>query len=237
VFALDGHCKWRREILPQYKRNRSQKSSATTGMIDEVVAMLEWVPGMIIRAEEDEADDVIAAHCAAYPTKQHVVLSMDRDLWQLSSSHMVRIVRSTKEPPITPYQIDEDFFTRSPRLVPLSKTIIGDTSDNIPGVRGFARDDLRLILQDMTAPDIDDLVASAKRLDEQQKLKPRTLRLLEESLDHVRQMLRITTLNRSCQYDERINVPDRARLQARFAELACTSLIEKADALYGKESA
>jgi DNA polymerase-1 len=235
VFALDGHCKWRRELLPEYKRNRGQRSSSSAGMMEEVIEVLGMVPGLTIKAQDDEADDVIAAHCAATPTKQHVVFSMDRDLWQLSSSHMIRIIRATKDPPISTYDIDTDFFTRNPRMIPLSKTIIGDTSDNIPGVKGFSREDLRLILQEMTAPDVDDLMNVTARLDEQKKLKPRTLRLLQAHDEHIRRMLQVTTLRRDCRYEGKTNVPDRAALKARLTELACTSLLDRLDTLYGKE--
>lgn len=233
VFALDGKCKWRKEILPEYKGNRSSRGQASSGMVDEVIEVLRMLPGLTIHAPDDEADDVIAAHCAAYPTKQHVVFSMDRDLWQLSHNHLVRVIKSSKEPPISVYQIDEDFFTTNPRLVPLSKAIIGDTSDNVPGVKGFSRDDLRLLLGEMAGPDIDEMLVLAQKLDAAGKFKPRTMRLLTENVQHIRSMMKITTLKRDCKYQEQVNTPDEAGLKKRLTELACNSLIDKLNVFYG----
>lgn len=235
VFALDGHCKWRKEILPEYKGNRGTRANTTTSMMQEVIEVIGWLPGLTVLAPDDEADDVIAAHIAAYPTKQHVVFSMDRDLWQLCHSHMVKVIKSSKEPPISIYQIDEDFFTTNPRLVPLSKALIGDTSDNVPGVKNFSREDLKLILAQMSGPDVDELLVVAKKLDAAEKLKPRTMRLLNENVGHIRSMLSITTLKRNCKYQEHQNQPDEVALKKRLTDLACNSLLEKLVVFYGTQ--
>lgn len=233
VFALDGKCRWRREVLPEYKGNRGSRGSASSGMMEEVIEAVGMLPGLTVYSPDDEADDVIAAHIAAYPTKQHVVFSKDRDLWQLSHNHMVRIISSSKEPPVSIYKIEEDFFTTNPRLVPLSKALIGDTSDNIPGVKGFSRDDLKQLLAQMSTPDVDELLVVGQKLHNAGKLKPRTMRLLTENTQHIRSMLSITTLKRDCKYQEKQNHTDEAALKRRLIDLACNSLIDKLTVFYG----
>jgi len=231
VFAYDGKCTWRNDLLPEYKGTRSSHHSSY--ILDDVKEIASWLPGLTIRAPDDEADDVIAAHVHSV-SKQHVIYSMDRDLWQLARNHIVRIVKATKEPPITIFQISEDFHTINPRMVPLSKAIIGDKSDNIPGVKGFSREDLKLLLTKISTPDVDKLIEAAREADNASRLKPRTLKLLEENADSIKRMLTVATLKRDCKFTSKTNTPNQPALVARLEELACTSLLDKLHIFYGR---
>lgn len=236
VFALDGKCAWRREILPTYKAQRGyvQALVGHHGMIEEVHDVLKCIPGLTIHAPTDEADDVIATHIANNSRKQQYIFSKDRDLWQLMHHHMVRVITSSKDPPITVYQIVDDFHTTNPRLIPLAKALIGDTSDNIPGVKGFSREDLKLILDEMSEPSVDDLVKVTTSLDQRKALKPRTLKLTTDNIPHIKQMLSITTLKADCVYDKIQHKPDKQALDGKLTDAACTSMLEKTNVFFEK---
>jgi 5'-3' exonuclease len=231
VFALEGRCQWRRDLLPTYKANRGQRiGTATT--IQEVGQILGLLPGLTVCSPDNEADDAVAAHTILNPQLQHVIYTSDHDLWQLIAPN-VQVVRATKEDPISIYQIDETFQTTKPQLIPLAKALVGDVSDNVPGVKGFLRQDMHLLFAELDGPDVDQLIEVAHRLDQAGQLKPRTLRLLTQHDEHVRRMLRVTTLNGGCQPIITINQPDRRALQTKLADLAINSLLDKLDTFYG----
>jgi DNA polymerase-1 len=219
-------------LLPEYKANRGHRAHTSDGMMKEVQDIITLLPGQTIVAPDDEADDVIATHIALNARKQQYIFTKDRDLWQLMHHHMVRVITSSKDPPVTVYQIQDDFHTTNPRLVPLSKALIGDTSDNIPGVKGFSRDDLRLILEPMSEPSIQAFIESAEVLDKKGVLKPRTLKSIRENVPHIERMLRITTLKADCAYEARTHQPDKRALDRRLVDIACTSMLEKTNILY-----
>lgn len=233
VFALEGNCRWRREILPEYKQNRGSRSTKFTGKLGDVHALINLLPGITVQAEGEEADDVIAAHCASFPSKQHVIYSTDRDLWQLCHNHLVRVIRATKDKPVSVYDIAEDFYTTNPRLVPLAKAIIGDTSDNIPGVKGFLREDLKKIFDTMSGPDVDEMLSVTTKLAQNGKIKQRSLGLLTDNVDHVRKMLSVATLRRDCKFTNRTNNHDMKELADKLEAAACSSLVAKLPAFYG----
>ncbi len=232
VFALEGKCEWRKELLPAYKANRGQRvGNAST--IKEVCQVFAMLPGLTIMSPDHEADDVIAAHVNSNPQIQQVIYTGDRDLWQLIGLN-VNVIKTVREDPVSVYQIDEDFRTTKPVLVPLAKALIGDPSDNIPGVDRFSRDDLRLLLAEIDAPDVDALLEAAEQLHQDGKLKPRTLGLIKDNKDHINKMLRITTLNRVCKYTSITNRPDQLAFQARMYDLGIKSLTDKMDIFFGK---
>jgi DNA polymerase-1 len=131
---------YRHEMFEEYKANRE-------AMPDELVSQLVNLKQLIrslgiVTREKDgfEADDFIgiyskAASQAGIPC---IIYSGDNDLLQLTDDNTsVRItvkgVKETRE--YTPALILEEFGLKAPQLIDV-KALKGDTSDNIPGVRG-----------------------------------------------------------------------------------------------------
>ncbi|MGH2375149.1 MAG: 5'-3' exonuclease, partial [bacterium] len=86
-----------------------------------------------------EADDVIATLLHEYRRMAARILSSDRDFYQFASSrvHMLVPVRGTSElREVGPADVQASFGVR-PAQIPDLKALVGDASDDIPGVPGI----------------------------------------------------------------------------------------------------
>lgn len=127
VFVSDGFNsrKKRREIYPEYKAKRTKPDQSVFDGINFFKELLENAPTNVLRIEipEWEADDVIANLVEKnFKGLEVGIISTDRDLTQL---RIHKEVDTLKEP------------SCEPKWVKLYKMFVGDSSDNIPGVKGF----------------------------------------------------------------------------------------------------
>lgn len=118
--APDGNAR-RREIYPEYKRNRTPPKDDIRQTMDLVKEVMGYTRALQITVPGYEADDVIAT--IAKSEGGHIV-SNDSDYTQLLQYPNV----TTTARPIEGV---------APEYVRLYKTLVGDTADNIPGLRGF----------------------------------------------------------------------------------------------------
>src|SRR5687767_12658984 len=127
---------FRREIFSAYKATRDAQPEELSQQIPlarELAAawripLLE-VPGW-------EADDVIATLVAeAPPDVEVVIVSTDKDLMQLASDRVV-LLDTMKDKRIGPAEVEERFGVPPAQLLDV-RALVGDHSDNIPGVRGI----------------------------------------------------------------------------------------------------
>jgi 5'-3' exonuclease len=128
IFVADGinSRKKRKEIYPEYKGNR--KAPIDISIYDGLnffKELLKEAPPNVLFVElpETEADDIIACLCKNLPKPLHV-LSNDSDLIQLTQIEGVTCLATSDV---------------EPRWIRLYKTLVGDPSDNIPGVKGFGK--------------------------------------------------------------------------------------------------
>ena len=122
---------WRREIFPEYKRNRDKTKNENNYKIFKntfsvIEKVLESYPTKIIKVEGAEADDCIFAISIYLANKGEdvTVLSSDGDLKQIMNhADSVRI-----------YNPVRNKFSEKNDLIVEEKAIVGDASDNIPGI-------------------------------------------------------------------------------------------------------
>jgi DNA polymerase-1 len=131
---------FRSEVYAEYKANRSsspQEFSGQVALIKEVLAALR-VP--VVEKEGYEADDVIATLTREATAKgfEVVVSSGDRDALQLVTDDVTLLypLRGVSElirmtPPVV-----EERYGVPPRLYPDVAALVGESSDNLPGVPG-----------------------------------------------------------------------------------------------------
>lgn len=141
VFACDSLSNKRKEIFKEYKIKRSEKTEEQI-YLDKIsypqfAEIKEYVlPTIgyqnILEVEGYEADDVIAAICMKYPENMKVIVTEDKDLYQLlSPSTAILTPRSGK------YYTDTNFqeeYQIDPTQWAEVKTLGGCVSDNIPGI-------------------------------------------------------------------------------------------------------
>lgn len=127
IFISDGFNsrEKRRNLYPEYKAKRKPADQSFFDGLKFFKELLRYAPINVLRVEvpEYEADDVIANLALRYHLKHDVhIISTDKDLTQLNVLENVHTLAKEKT---------------EPRFVRLYKTFVGDSSDNIPGVRGF----------------------------------------------------------------------------------------------------
>ena len=141
VFALDAKGKtFRNEIYPAYKANRDE---APEELKKQLPVAIEWIEQMgfaNLSREGYEADDVIATvtkFAKAKGLKVRIV-SHDKDLYQMLEDGKVEMYDSVKRAVVNE-QTCIDKFGVHPRDFINFQAILGDSSDNVPGVKGIGK--------------------------------------------------------------------------------------------------
>ena len=140
----------RRKLFPDYKANRRVRTRLTRmsnygNVGDEQIAMgqqirrltqyLETLPVTVLATENIEADDAIAYICEqVYPDSQKFIMSTDKDYLQLVNEK-VQVWSPTKKKFYFEDTILEEFGVPAKNFLEY-RTLLGDSSDNIPGVKG-----------------------------------------------------------------------------------------------------
>ena len=129
--------KRRREMFADYKANRD----ATP---EDLKAQIPWIRRLVdahhlatCEYEGEEADDVIAtlALRAAAEGVEVEIASTDKDLMQLVDER-ISLVDTMKDRRFGPAEVTERFGVPPEQLLDL-RALVGDSSDNIPGVKGI----------------------------------------------------------------------------------------------------
>jgi DNA polymerase-1 len=135
-----GMPKFRLEIFPEYKAQRSAMPEELRSQLDHLDEILEAMNIPAIRAEGFEADDALATMSRQVPEGVELfIVTGDQDAMQLVDGS-VKVLRTTRGVSETKtYGRDEvvDEYGVTPEQIPDYKALTGDSSDNIPGVRGI----------------------------------------------------------------------------------------------------
>jgi DNA polymerase-1 len=140
IAALDGiKPTFRVEDFTGYKAHRRPMEDDLSSQIPKVFEVLDAFGIKSIVVDGYEADDVIGTMSKRFAndTNQAIIISNDRDLWQLVNKNVVIMVPSTNgKTEWIGYEEVEKRMGFSPSQVPDYKGLRGDPSDNIPGVHG-----------------------------------------------------------------------------------------------------
>lgn len=135
AFDLKGKT-FRREMYPQYKANRTETPPELLPQIPCIAGIIEAFQIPILKYEGYEADDVIATVAATASPDHHItIVSPDKDCRQLLSEH-VRIFNLRKRCFYDTESLKADWGVTPEQCVDF-QAIVGDSTDNIPGVRGI----------------------------------------------------------------------------------------------------
>src|ERR687894_76180 len=141
---------FRMEIFPEYKAHRSAMPEELKVQLDHLDEILEAMNVPAIRAEGFEADDALATLSKQVPDDVELfIVTGDQDAMQLVDGR-VRVLRTTRGvSEIRTYGRDEvvEEYGVTPEQIPDYKALVGDPSDNIPGVRGIGPKGAASLLQ------------------------------------------------------------------------------------------
>jgi DNA polymerase-1 len=131
---------FRTEIFPEYKAQRTSMPEELKVQLDHLDQILEAMNVPTIRAEGFEADDVLATLSKRVPEGVELaIVTGDQDAMQLVDGN-VKVLRTTRGvSEVRSYGRDEviEEYGVAPEQIPDYKALIGDPSDNIPGVKGI----------------------------------------------------------------------------------------------------
>ena len=139
VFALDSEGPtFRKEIYPEYKANRP---APPEDLMKQLPVAIQWVEKMgfaNLSKSCYEADDVIAtlAKCGKEQGIVTKIVSSDKDLYQLLDDDQVYLYDWVKKKTVDEKGCVEKFGVLPKYFVDF-QALIGDSSDNVPGVPGI----------------------------------------------------------------------------------------------------
>lgn len=127
---------FRRRIFDGYKATRDAQPEDLSTQIPIVRELIEAWGIPLLEVADFEADDVIATLVAQVgPDAEVRIISTDKDLMQLVSPR-VQLVDSVKDRRYGPAEVEARFGVPPSQLLDL-RALVGDPSDNIPGVKGI----------------------------------------------------------------------------------------------------
>ncbi|ECH3824952.1 DNA polymerase I, partial [Campylobacter jejuni] len=150
VFALDSKGKtFRSEIDPNYKQNRTPPPPELLEQIPICIKMIEKMGFISVSREGYEADDIIASFVKTCENRDIFVriITQDKDLYQLIKDGKTSIYS-----PISKNDYDEaaclEKYGVKPNQIRDFLALCGDSSDNIPGVKGIGAKGAKTLLDE-----------------------------------------------------------------------------------------
>lgn len=138
AICCDGRGSWRKELYPEYKANRDAKPAAMYDTLRRVKERLADDALLLWEVDTFEADDVIATAARAAMRAGHpkiTIASNDKDLLQLMNDDGVRYLKTSSWEELDATQALAKFDVRPEQVVDFL-ALVGDSSDNVRGVKG-----------------------------------------------------------------------------------------------------
>lgn len=127
---------FRKDTYEEYKAHRSEPDDEMKQQFPYFEPMVEAFNIKGVRAEGFEADDVIATLVKKYKGAVKItILSSDKDLYQLIDDN-VTMLDTMKDREISFNEVEEKFGVGPDKVIEV-QALIGDSADNIPGVKGI----------------------------------------------------------------------------------------------------
>src|SRR3972149_3372999 len=125
---------FRHQEYQEYKATRERMPEDMATQMDYVFKLAQAFPITSVEVPGAEADDIIGtlAKRAQAQGMEVIIVTADKDLWQLINQDVRVLADVAKEKFIGPEEAKE-YFKAPPEKIPDVKGLAGDTSDNIPG--------------------------------------------------------------------------------------------------------
>lgn len=141
IFALDAKGpSFRAEIDPNYKANRAPAPEELTQQLPIAIEWIEKMGYKSLSVSGFEADDVIASVVREARAHGHLVriVSHDKDLYQLIEDDLVVLVDAIAKKVLNERHCDEKYGVHPSQFIDY-QALIGDSADNVPGVKGIGK--------------------------------------------------------------------------------------------------
>jgi DNA polymerase-1 len=195
VIALEGGRTFRHDAYEGYKATRAETPDDLHQQVTRVRQLIDVLHIPIEERDGYEADDVIgslSASCSREAGVNVLVVTGDSDLLQLVDDHITVILPGARrfgEVRWFDRAAVHERYGFGPELVPDYKALVGDTSDNIPGVPGIGEKTASALISRFG-----DLEAIIAHLDEVTPTRARNA--LEANVEQARESKRLATIVR-----------------------------------------
>ncbi|HXV35707.1 MAG TPA: DNA polymerase I [Myxococcota bacterium] len=217
---------FRDELYGAYKANREAQPEDLEVQLPIVHELVEAFRIPIVSLPGFEADDVIATLVERAPRDAQIaIVSTDKDLMQLVSDR-VTLLDGVRDRRYGPAEVEQRFGVPPERILDL-RALVGDPSDNIPGVKGIGeKGAAELIAQWQT---LENLIEHRSEI-----RATRARNALESQVEQARLSKRLATLRTDAPVpaeleSEPLREPDRAALRALYERLGFARLLEALD--------
>lgn len=233
-FDLDGSHE-RQALLPEYKANRSEMPEALRQQIEPIKALTRAMGFIGVEQSGVESDDVLGSQAVALAKQGHEVLivSSDKDFAQIVSERIKILLPPPSANPKLGWQFRDHAAVVAKFGVPPAQiadylALVGDSSDNIPGLTGVGPKTAVKWLQKYGS--IEGVITHAATV-EPERFRP----LVLERANDLRRNLKLTTLNLALPTvtAEPPNV-DTAQLFALLESFAMKGSLTEARTRYGQ---
>lgn len=158
AFDMHGH-NFRKDLYADYKANRKGMPDDLAAQMPILEEVLQLMQVSIVKKAGIEADDIIGT-ISSHFDGESIIISGDRDMLQLVSQTTTVLLtkRGVSEVEnVNPAYLQEVYHL-TPKQVIEYKALRGDTSDNIPGVKGVGEKTAMQLLEKYG--DIDNIYAN-----------------------------------------------------------------------------
>jgi DNA polymerase-1 len=213
---------FRHELYGEYKAGREAQPEDLSAQIPLVRELVEAHHIPILEVSGFEADDVIATLVALAPPQAEIrIVSSDKDLMQLVSER-VTLLDGMKDRRYGPAEVEERFGVPPEHILDL-RALVGDPSDNIPGVKGIGEKGAAALIREWH--DLDSLLEHASEVGSK-----RAREALAAQGEQARLSRRLATLRRDVPLplgwaEAGRRPPDAARLRALYERLGFSRLL------------
>jgi DNA polymerase-1 len=195
VFFDLGGAQDRLALHPEYKAQREEMPSALVQQLPYIKAVTRAMGLAGVERAGVESDDLLASEAVQLASQGHevVIVSSDKDFAQIVSDRIgIMLPPPSANPKLGWRRLDRagvmEKFGVPPEKIPDFLALVGDSSDNIPGIEGVGPKTAAKWLQQFDG--VEGVIAHAR------ELKPDRFRESVQALsDLIRRNLRLTTLN------------------------------------------
>ncbi len=214
---------FRNEMFDGYKANRGEPPIELLPQFDLVKDVSESLGIPNIGLEGFEADDCIGTLARQYSTETDVmILTGDQDILQLLDDRISVLLLKKGYGNYAEYRTDSFFEEKgiTPQQMVDLKALMGDSSDNYPGVKGIGEKTAMKLLQ--THGTIEGILENLHTLTKSQRAK------IEQNLDMLHLSRKLAAIHCevevSCPLDTAVLNVDRGRMMEKFEELELKNL-------------
>ena len=143
---------FRHKMYDQYKANRDAMPEELVSQLETIDKMIGWMNIPIVRKPGFEADDVMGtlSRLASKEDLLTYLVTGDKDMMQLISDKVFLYTPGSRFNPTTIYnteKVKEKWGVNPDQMIELL-SLLGDSSDNIPGVDGIGKKTAAKLLQE-----------------------------------------------------------------------------------------